>query len=130
MVAPRATASDWLKYIVAFIFIIAIVYFALLAMDAYTPEAFALLAATLVAGIFERFGWLKDSWDKLTPEVKQLIMAIFLAVLVFGAFGLSCANLITAFPCTWPDGFMSAVLTFLIAVGVNQGVHRLLHKKV
>lgn len=130
MVASRVTASDWLKYIVAFLFIIAIVYFALLAMDAYTPEAFSLLAATLVAGIFERFGWLKDSWDKLAPEVKQLIMVIFLAVLVFGAFGLSCANLIAAFPCTWPDGFMSAVLTFLIATGVNQGVHRLLRKKV
>ena len=120
--------TDWVKYIVAFVVIVALVYVALVTMDVYTPEAFSLLSAGLIALIFERFGWIKDAWDKLTSETKQLVMWIFLAVIVFGAFGLSCAKLIPAFDCTWPDGFMAAAMTFLLAAGVNQGTHRLLRK--
>jgi hypothetical protein len=120
--------TDWVKYIAAFILIVAAVYAALVAMDVFTPEAFSLTAAFLIAWIFEKFKWIKDAWDKLTFETKQLVMWIFLAVLVFGAFGLSCANVIPAFQCTWPDGFMTAVMTFFLAAGVNQGTHRLMRK--
>jgi hypothetical protein len=128
MKAP-VTWTDWLKYIVAFVLIVFLVYEALLLMDAYTPEAFSLTAAFLIAAVFERFGWIKEAWDKLTVETKQLVMWLFLAILVFGAFGLSCANVMPAFQCTWPDGFMQAAMTFLLTAGVNQGTHRLLRKK-
>lgn len=121
-------ATDWLKIVVAFIVILGLVYFALITMDSFTPEAFSLLSAFLLAAVFEKFGWIKVAWDELTSEGKQLVMWIFLAILVFGAFGLSCANIIAAFPCTWPDGFMLAAMTFLLAAGVNQGTHRLLRK--
>ena len=122
-------SADWIKIVVAFIVIVVLVYVALISMDVFTPEAFSLLAAALMAAIFERFGWIKVAWDKLTYEGKQLVMWIFLAVLVFGAFGLSCANIVDAFPCTWPDGFMLAAMTFLLAAGVNQGTHRLVRRK-
>lgn len=124
----KAKWSDWLTYVVAFIVIIASVYTALIAMDAYTPEAFSLLSAFLLAGIFEKFRWLKVAWDKLTSDTKRLVMWAYLAVLVFGAFGLSCANVIPAFECTWPNGVIQAAMTFLLAAGVNQGTHRLAQK--
>jgi len=119
----------YVKYIVAFIVIIAFVYGALETMDVFTPEAFSLLSAFLIAGIFERFGWLKTAWDELTRDAKQLTMWVFLAVLTFGAFGLSCANVIPAFECTFPDGLLSALVTFALAVGINQGTHGLFQKK-
>ena len=118
----------YVKYVIAFIIIIATLYEALILMDVFTPEAFSLLSAFLIAGIFERFKWLKTAWDELTSDAKQLTMAIFLAVLTFGAFGLSCANVIPAFQCTWPDGLLSAAVTFLLAVGVNQGTYSLASK--
>lgn len=119
----------YIKYVVAFIVIVATLYEALILMDVFTPEAFSLLSAFLIAGIFERFGWIKTSWDELTRDAKQLVMWIFLAVLTFGAFGLSCANVIPAFQCTFPDGLFSAAVTFALAVGINQGTYNLLQKK-
>ncbi len=116
----------YLKYIVAFVAIVFAVYEALVLMDVFTPQAFSLLSAVLIAGIFERFGWIKTAWDELTSDTKKLVMWIFLAVITFGAFGLSCANVIPAFQCTWPDGFLQAVITFILAAGVNQGAQRLL----
>ena len=119
----------YLKYIVAFIAIVLLVYEALVLMDVFTPQAFSLLSAFLIAGIFERFKWIKTAWDELTSDAKQLIMWVFLAVPTFGAFGLSCANVIPAFQCTWPDGFMSATVTFVLAIGINQGTYSLLQRK-
>lgn len=125
MTEPRASVMDYIKYVVAFVLIATAVYAALLAMDIFTPEAFALVSAGLVAWVFEKFTWLKDAWDKLSYETKQLVMWIFMAVLVFGAFGLSCFNVLVAFACTFPGGFMDAFLVFWIAVGINQGASRL-----
>ncbi len=118
----------YLKYIIAFVVIVLLVYEALILMDVFTPQAFSLVSAFLIAGIFERFKWIKTAWDELTKDAKQLIMWIFLAVITFGAFGLSCANVIPAFQCTWPDGFLQAAITFMLAAGVNQGAQRLLKK--
>ena len=119
----------YVKYVVAFVIIVVLVYEALILMDVFTPQAFSLVSAFLIAGIFERFGWLKTAWDELTSDTKQLVMWIFLAVLTFGAFGLSCANVIPAFQCTFPDGLFSAAVTFALAVGINQGTHSLAQRK-
>ncbi len=119
----------YVKYVIAFIIIIVLVYEALILMDVFTPQAFSLLSAFLIAGIFERFKWIKIAWDELTRDAKQLIMVAFLAVLTFGAFGLSCANVIPAFQCTWPDGLFSAAVTFVLAVGINQGTYSILQRK-
>jgi hypothetical protein len=72
---------------------------------------------------------LKSAWDELDSNTKQLVTWAFLAVLVFGAFGLSCANLMPAFPCTWPEGLFQALTTFAVSVAVSQGVHKLSRKK-
>ncbi len=119
----------YVKYVITFIIIIVLVYEALILMDVFTPQAFSLLSAFLIAGIFERFKWIKTAWDELTSDTKQLFMVAFLAVLTFGAFGLSCANVVPAFQCTWPDGLFSAAVTFVLAVGINQGTYSLAQRK-
>jgi len=102
----------YVNYVIAFIIMVVLVYEALILMDVFTPEAFSLVSAFLIAGVFERFKWLKTSWDELTSDAKRLVMVVFLAVLTFGAFGLSCANVIPAYQCTFPDGLFSAAVTF------------------
>ena len=119
----------YVNYVIAFIIMVVLVYEALILMDVFTPEAFSLVSAFLIAGVFERFKWLKTSWDELTSDAKRLVMVVFLAVLTFGAFGLSCANVIPAFQCTFPDGLFSAAVTFFLAIGINQGTHSLAQKK-
>lgn len=116
------------KYIVAFVVIAALIYFGLAAMDAFTPEAFSLLAASLLAIAFERFPYLKDAWDELTSEGKQLGMWIMLIVLIAGAFALSCAGLIVAFVCTGA-GVAEAVVVLFLAIAFNQGAYMIVKKK-
>ena len=119
---------QYAKYIVAFIVVVGLIYAGLVALDIFTPEAFSLLAAGVLAAVFERVPWLRAEWDKLTSEQKQLAMLILLAVTVYGAFGLSCLKIVEAFACTGPGAF-SALVVLLLAVGVNQGVFALVYKK-
>ena len=121
--------SKYFKYVLAFIVITSLVYFGLVRMDVFTPEAFAILSVSLVAVIFERFPWLKAAWDEITdPDTKQLIMFLFISVLVVGAFLLSCGNVLTAFACTTAGG-IDAALVLLFAVTFNQGVFALARKR-
>ena len=112
----------YVKYIVAFLVIVGLVYAGLAAMDAFTPEAFAILSAALLAIIFERFQWIKDAFDQLDADAKRSVMVLFSALLVFGAFGLSCAGKLIAFPCTG-DGVIDAFLVFVFTIIANQGVY-------
>ena len=43
---------DYLKYFVAFVVIALLLFFGLSALDAFTPEAFSLLAASRIAIVF------------------------------------------------------------------------------
>jgi hypothetical protein len=118
---------SYLKYIIAFVVIAGFVYAGLAAMDAFTSEAFALLSAALIAVIFERFQWLHDEFDKLSPEGKQLAMFIFMVVLVYGAFGLSCAGKLAAWPCTGA-GALDALTVLVFAIAANQSAFKLAHR--
>ena len=116
------------KYLVAFVIVASLIYFGLVAMSAFTPEAFALLSASLLAIVFERLPWLKDAWDELDADGKQLGMWIMLFVLVGGAYGLSCAGILTAFACTGA-GVAEAFVVLFLAIAFNQGAHRIVKKK-
>ena len=120
--------SLYLKYALAFVVIVGLIYAGLIALDAFTPEAFSILAAGVLAVAFERFPWLAAEFDKLTSEQKQLVMFLFLAVTVYGAFGLSCLAVLVAFACTGA-GAMQALIVLLFAIGINQGAFALAHKK-
>ena len=117
----------YVKYFVAFIVVAGLVYAGLIALEAFTPEAFALLAAGVLALAFERMPWLKEEFDKLTSEQKQLVMFVLLAVLVYGAFGLSCLAVLGAFPCTGA-GALNALVVLFLAIGINQGIYRMIRK--
>ena len=120
---------QYAKYVFAFVVVVALVYFGLVGLGAYTPESFALLSASLLAVVFERFPWLKREWDKITdPDTKQLIMALFMLVLVGGGFLLSCLNVIVAFACDGA-GVGQALVVFFLAIGLNQGAHRIARKR-
>jgi hypothetical protein len=113
----------YLTYIAAFVVSLALVYAALIASDSFTPEAFSLLAAGVLAVVFEIFPGLRDQWDLLPADSKQLWMIGFLVITVYGAFGLSCAGIIVAFTCSLA-GALDALIVLVIAIGANQGVHR------
>ena len=114
---------DYLKYVIAFIVVVGLIYGALIALDVFTPEAFSLLAAGLLAAVFERFKWIKEAYDKLPSSQKQIVQWVMVFVVVFGAFGLSCAGQLPAFECTG-DGALRAVVVLFVAIGVNEGVYR------
>ena len=118
---------QYLKYAIAFVVIAGLVYAGLVAMESFTPEMFAILSASLIAVIFERFQWLYDEFDKLTSEMKQLAMFLFMVALVYGAFGLSCAGKLVAFPCTGA-GALDALVVLVFAIAANQGVYRMSRK--
>ena len=120
--------QQYLKYVVAFIVIAGLVYVGLAALTTPTPEVFALTAAAIMAAAFERLPWLKDEFDKLDSDGKRAAMMVLLLLLVGAAFGLSCASVLALFECS-SAGAASALVTLLLAVGVNQGVFMLIHKK-
>ena|SRR4030067_961530 len=118
---------QYLKYAIAFLIVAGLVYAGLVAMESFTPEMFAILSASLIAVIFERFQWLYDEFDKLTSEMKQLAMFLFMVALVYGAFGLSCAGKLVAFPCTGA-GALDALVVLVFAIAANQGAFKLAHR--
>lgn len=120
--------TNYLKYFLAFIVIVGIIYAGLVGLEAATPELFVALSAAVIAMAFERFPWLAEEFNKLTDSQKQWAMRILLLILVGGAFGLSCASLVVLFTCDGA-GIQDAVLTFLFAIAINQGTFALVHDK-
>lgn len=87
-----------------------------------TAEIAIYIASTVLSLALEYIPGLADWYGALDPARKRLIMLALLALVVGGAFGLSCAGLMAVFACTLAGGY-EAIRVFLVAVGVNQGVH-------
>jgi hypothetical protein len=84
-----------------------------------TPEQLAAIAGIVLSLAFSYIPGLKDWYDKQTGDYKRLIMLGSLFVVAAGALGLSCANLLAVFACTWA-GAWQALLLFLSAAIANQ----------
>jgi len=93
-----------------------------------TPIQITALAGVVLSILFEYVPGLHNWYNALTDTKQRLVMLGVLFVTVAGAFGLSCAKWLTAFPCT-QQGVKDAVFAFVIALAANQGTYTILPKK-
>ena len=91
-------------------------------------SAISAIAGILVSLVLEFIPGVEGWYAKFTPQEKRLVMLGSLFLVVAGAFGLSCANLVEAFACSGA-GAWTAVLAFVAALVANQSVHLLLKKE-
>lgn len=95
-----------------------------------TQEQLALLVGAAFSLAFSYLPFLKDKFEGLSDAWKQGVQWIVMAVLVFGAYGLSCAGLVDYYTCN-VDGFIKAVVLLVTAIVGNAGVYvstKYLHK--
>lgn len=93
-----------------------------------TVELISALAGILISLAFEFIPGVEGWYNGLPKQYKRLFMVGALALVVGGAFGLSCANLLALFPCTGAGAWL-AVQAFVAALVANQSVHLVLKKE-
>jgi hypothetical protein len=88
-----------------------------------TENQYAALAGTLLSLVLAYFPYLKDKFEVLRPDYKQLIQIGVLATLVFGRVGLSCIGKDATFTCD-TNGLWDALMAFGVAVIANASVYK------
>jgi len=89
-----------------------------------SPDLLAYLLAGLVAVLFDWFPGLRERFDTLREMQKRTVMAVVLAVIVAGIFGLGCLGVLARMTCDKTQ-VANLAQVFLVAVGINQGTHLL-----
>lgn len=89
-----------------------------------TPEILVGFAGGLLAVIFEYVPGIAPWYEKLAPEFKRLMMLGLLVAVALAVYGASCAGWVEAVTCD-ELGVMQLGWMILVAIGVNQGVHRI-----
>ena len=87
-------------------------------------ETLSTLAAALLSVLFSYVPGLRTWYAGLEDAEKKLLMLGLLAASALGAFGVSCAGLWPIVTCDQP-GAMELIRGFIIAVAVNQSVHKI-----
>jgi len=90
-------------------------------------ELISAIAGIILSLIFEFVPGFEKWYGGLDQQYKRLFMVGALFVVVGGAFGLSCAGLLAAFPCTGAGAWL-AVQAFIAALVANQTVHLVFKK--
>jgi len=90
-------------------------------------ELISVLAGIIISLALEFIPGLEGWYAKFSPQQKRLVMLGALVLVVGGAFGLSCANLLAVFVCS-TVGAWGAVVAFVAALVANQSVHLVLKK--
>ena len=94
-----------------------------------TDKEYATLIGVIVSLLFSYFPGLKSWFDALKPNVKR-ILQLGVAFVVAGAiFGLSCAEVISAFTCD-VVGAKAVVVLFLNFLIGNQTAYLLAPRKL
>ena len=94
------------------------------------PAAVTAFVGFLTSIAFEYVPGLKDKYGALKDVYQKLIMLGLGAVVVGGAYGLSCANAfgVNTFACDWTGG-QEAILVYIAWLGGNQGTYSILLNK-
>ena len=91
-------------------------------------ELISMLAGIVISLALEFIPGVEGWYNKFSPQQKRLVMLGALFLVVGGAFGLSCANLIAIFVCS-TAGAWEAVVAFIAALVANQSVPLVLKKE-
>ena len=92
-----------------------------------TPEQLIAIGAAALSLLLEYLPPFSKWYETLSPGYKRLFMAGLLFVLVGAVFGLSCAGLLAVFVCSWV-GAGAAIVVWLQAIAINQGIHLVFKK--
>lgn len=88
-------------------------------MDANTLSA---TTGIILSLLFSYMPGLSPWYEGLGREAKQLVMLVALLVTAIAAFGLSCANVSVAVPCTG-EGAIGLINAFVAALVANQSTY-------
>ena len=88
-----------------------------------SENQYAALAGVILSLVLSYFPYLKDKFEVLRPDYKQLIMLGLIAVVVFGRLGLGCLGRDTTFVCS-ADGLWEAIQAFGVAVLFGAGTYK------
>ena len=94
-----------------------------------SPEAIAAVVGFILSLALEYLPWFSKWYNGIGDNYQKLIILGFGLVVVAGAFGLGCANLIAPY---WPcdgAGAWGAVLAFLAYLAANQATYLVLPKR-
>ncbi len=93
-----------------------------------TPAMIAGIVGVIVSLCLQYIPKFKDWYNALADTYQKLFTLGIGLVVVFGAFGLGCANVITQYwPCTG-QGAITALGAFLAYIGANQATYALFLK--
>ena len=88
----------------------------------------ATIVAVLISMVLEWFPGLKARWDKFSDSQKRGIMGVTVAVVSAVVVLGNCYWWGDVCPEKWTATLMEIFIAFLVAAGVQQGVHRLAKK--
>lgn len=92
----------------------------------FDAAATAALVAAALALIFEYVPKLSDWYNARPDDIKRLYMALFLLVAVVALFVNDCRTDNACYSANWQN----ALLVYIEAIVVNQGVHRILPRNL
>ena len=81
-------------------------------MTELTPQLVASLVAMIIARALDISPGLKGLWDKLSSEVKLIVIVLLCFGLPFGAMGLACAGILIGVAVSCPAGATAAQTIF------------------
>lgn len=96
-------------------------------IEELTPAIVLAIAGGLLSIAMEYLPWVAKGYNALEDDYQRLVMLGLIAVVAFGAYGLSCAGVIAVLECTL-SGFWEAVGLFVATLIGNQSIHRVLPK--
>ncbi len=88
----------------------------------------ATIIAVVISMLLEWFPALKVRWDKLSEGQKRGIMGVMVAVVTVVVVLGNCYWWGEVCPEKWTATLLEIFIAFLVAAGVQQGVHRLAKK--
>lgn len=100
-----------------------------LAGASLSAENLAAIAGTILSLAFSYIPGLSGWFDGRLPTQKRLIMAALLLIIAGAAFGLACAQIVTAVTCDRP-GAVGLVQTVIAALVANQAAFLISPRRV
>lgn len=89
-------------------------------------QLFAFAAGPALALFLEYFPRLSDLYNGLEDNLQRLVVVGSGLLVVAGAFGLSCLELVTGLPACSLVGAQDLFVAFVLFIVSSQGVHRVL----
>ena len=90
-----------------------------------TPDLLVVIVAGVLAFVFDYFPWLKEKYDQLQEYQKKQLMFVLIFVESTVIFAGGCLGWFAIALTCDVQGVLGMFSIFLVAIGVNQGVHTL-----